>query len=66
MLSLTYLLIAASKIYVPFTLELHHVLPSRVLKGCMVAIGLENSGGAISEFSSSLTLSFKMEFSFSM
>ena len=53
----------ARKLEVPFNLEIDYGLYSRVLKGCMVVIGLENNGGGIKEFSISLTLSFKISFS---
>jgi hypothetical protein len=63
---LTYLLIEAIKLYVPFNLELDFRLPSKVFKGCMVVIGLVNNGGGMREFFNSLTLSFKISFSFSI
>jgi hypothetical protein len=60
----TYLLIAASKLDVPFNIELYYDIPSKLLKGCIVEIGIENNGGGIRAFSNSLTLSFKIEFLF--
>jgi hypothetical protein len=56
----------ANKIDVPFNVDIDSSLPSKLIKGYMVAIGLENSGGGIKEFSNSLTLSFKMELSLSI
>jgi hypothetical protein len=65
-LSPTYLLISTSKLDDPFNLELDYGLPSKFFKVFMVVIGLENSGGGINEFFNSLTLSFRITFSFSI
>jgi hypothetical protein len=65
-LSPTYLLIETSKLDVPFNLELDYGLPSKFFKVFMVVIGLENNGGGINGFSNSLTLSFRIAFSFSI
>jgi hypothetical protein len=64
MLSPTYVLIEASKLDVPFNLEVNSGLPSKVFKGCMVVIGLEKNGGGIKAFSNSLTLSLESHFHF--
>jgi hypothetical protein len=64
MFSPTYPLIETRKLDVPFNLEIDYGLPSRVLKGFIVAIRLSNNGGGIRSFSNSLTLSFKITFLF--
>ena len=66
MFSPTYLLIEASKLDVPFNLELDSSPPSKVFKGFMVVIGLENNVGGVKEFSNRLTLYFQISFSFSI
>jgi hypothetical protein len=65
MLSPTYLLIETRKIDVTFNIELNFGLPSKVFKGFMVVIGLENNGGGIKAFFNSLTLYFRITVSFS-
>jgi hypothetical protein len=66
MLSSTYLLIASSKLDVPFNLKLDFGLPSRFVKGFMVVMELTNNVRGIRALSNSLTLSFRIAFSFSI